>query len=160
MSKKYENEEHKLNDKWTLYYHDKHDSNWGVDSYMKIETFDTVEKFWKIYNSLPELADIMLFLMRNDIKPMWEDERNKHGGAYLYKIHNNKLSDIWTDVSCAVIGETLHTDFEMSKKITGISISPKFQTTTLRVWVADLNVEAKDFCSIGDGLEQYIFKKH
>jgi len=119
-----------------------------------------VEKFWKIYNSLPELADIMLFLMRDDIKPMWEDERNKNGGAYLYKIHNNKLSDIWTEVSCAVIGETLHTNFEMSKKITGISISPKFQTTTLRVWVADLNVEAKDFCLIGDGLEQPIFKKH
>jgi len=151
---------HKLNESWTLYYHDKYDSNWNVNSYMEIESFDTIEKFWKIYNSLPELTEIMLFLMRGDIKPMWEDAKNKRGGAYLYKIHNTKLNDIWTDVSCALIGETLHNDFEMSNKITGISISPKYQTTTLRIWIEDLHVDSEHFCHISNDLDKPIFKKH
>ncbi len=151
--------EHKLNDIWTLYYHDKHETSWEENSYMKIESFDTVEKFWKIFNSLPDLTEIMLFLMRSDVKPMWEDKRNKDGGAYLYKIHSSQTPEIWTDVASALIGETLHCDFEMSKKITGISISPKYQTTTLRIWIEDLNIDSNDFCEIKD-LNTPIFKKH
>ena len=30
----------------------------------------------------------MLFLMRDGIQPIWEDEKNRNGGCFSYKINN------------------------------------------------------------------------
>jgi hypothetical protein len=150
---------HELNSIWTLYYHDKFLNDWSEKSYMKIADFNSIEDFWKIYNCLPEPTETMLFLMRENIKPIWEDPRNKEGGSYSYRINNDVLQQVWTDVSCALIGEGLHKNSEEGLEITGISISPKFRTTTLRVWVSDLEVESEEFVKI-ENLGDSFFKKH
>ena len=62
-----------LNDEWVLWCHDIKDSNWGKDSYIKVYSFNTIEDFWKLYKNLNNVDNIMLFLMKKGIFPLWED---------------------------------------------------------------------------------------
>ena len=93
---------HKLHDKWTLWAHLPHDTDWTVKSYKKIMTFSTVEEALVLYETLPEkmIKNCMLFLMRDGIQPM-EDVKNRDGGCFSQgrqqKHHNNfKASVIFT----------------------------------------------------------------
>jgi len=148
--------EHLLNNNWSLYFHSKYSNEWKLDNYIHLGSFNTIEQFWKLYNSILKPEELMLFLMKNDIKPIWEDEYNKDGGTYAYRIHNNILPNIWTNVSCAVIGETVHPENE---SINGISISPKFHTSVLKIWVANQTVNPEDFTILKErGLP--LFSKH
>ena len=84
---------HKLNDKWTLWAHLPHDIDWTVKSYKKILTFDSVESAITLCETIPEkmINNCMLFLMRDGILPMWEDNKNKNGGCFSYKVNNKNV---------------------------------------------------------------------
>ena len=74
--------DYKLYDKWTLWAHLPHDTNWTFESYIRILTFDTAEAIIMLLETIPEemTSNCMLFIMREGIKPMWEDPKNKKGG--------------------------------------------------------------------------------
>ena len=86
--------------KWVLWGHLQHDSNWNMDSYTKICTITYVEELVELLDKLPEkmLTNYMLFMMRNNINPVWEDEQNKQGGCFSYKVDNKYVKDIWTEL--------------------------------------------------------------
>ena len=79
---------HNLYDNWTLWAHLPHDTDWTVKSYKKIMTINSVEAALALTETLPEkmIKNCMLFLMRDGIQPTWEDERNRKGGCFSYKI--------------------------------------------------------------------------
>ena len=63
-------------------------SNVDYESAMKkIANFDTVEDFWGYYQHMvrPEQlpAGYKFLLFQENIKPMWEDEANQHGGRFF-----------------------------------------------------------------------------
>ena len=74
---------YKLYDKWTLWAHLPHDTNWTFESYIKLLTFNNVHEIIMLLETLPEemITNCMLFLMRDGIKPMWEDSKNKKGDS-------------------------------------------------------------------------------
>ena len=80
----------KLNNNWTLWIHLPHDTNWTIESYKKICSFSYLEQAISLLNYIQEnlVINCMLFIMREDIKPIWEDEKNKNGSCYSYKINN------------------------------------------------------------------------
>ena len=82
------NEYHKLSDKWALWAHLPHNTDWSIKSYIKISTLSTVEEPIGVTESLPTLLveNCMLFLMRDGIKPTWEDPKNRNGGCFSYKV--------------------------------------------------------------------------
>ena len=88
------NNYHPLTDKWVLWAHLPHDIDWSVNSYKKIFTLTTVEETIAIMETIPEILvkNCMLFLMKEGIKPTWEDPRNRDGGCFSYKILNNILT--------------------------------------------------------------------
>ena len=116
-----------LNDKWVLYAHLPHDTDWTIDSYKQISTINSVEQIIALSESLPEkmIINCMLFLMRSHIKPMWEDKNNRSGGCFSYKINNKDVAKIWRKLSYVLVGETLILDKTKHKCINGITISPK-----------------------------------
>ena len=79
-----------LYDKWTLYAHLPHDTDWSIDSYKVISTITSVEQAIAIYKNIPDKMsqNCMMFLMRNNIKPIWEDVNNRKGGSFSYKVSN------------------------------------------------------------------------
>jgi hypothetical protein len=133
--------ESKLYDKWTLWAHLPHDTNWTFDSYIRILSFDTAEAIIILLESLPEemITNCMLFVMRDGIKPMWEDPKNKKGGCFSYKINNKNVSSVWKNLSYSLVGETLTEDIKVRPSITGITISPKKNFCIVKIWLSNCN---------------------
>ena len=70
-----------LNNKWILWYHDPLDTNWDLSSYKNLHEISSIHEFWEIYKFLDNniVENSMLFLMRDGIKPLWEDDKNVPG---------------------------------------------------------------------------------
>ena len=127
---------HKLSDKWTLWAHLPHDTNWNIDSYHDILTFDSIEEGIALCETLPEklVKNCMLFLMRNDIKPTWEDPENIKGGSFSFKVGNKAVHDIWNKLFYTTIGRTLSKDKAFVDTVNGITISPKKNFCIVKIW--------------------------
>jgi hypothetical protein len=73
--------------------------------------------------------------MRDGIKPMWEDPKNKKGGCFSYKINNKNVSSVWKNLSYSLVGESLTEDVNVRPCINGITISPKKNFCIIKVWL-------------------------
>ena len=156
---------HILNSIWTLWYHSSDNKEWDINSFQKISRIDNLLDFWKLYNSLTNihLQYGMFFLMRNDILPMWEEERNKDGGSWSFKIMKKETISAWVELSVSAIGENIMLDDIYSEHINGITISPKKNFSIIKIWISDkkfddiqyLNKQIPNF-----NFEEAIFKPH
>ena len=157
------NTHHKLHDSWTLWAHLPHDTDWSLSSYKKISTLETVENTLTLYENLPEviIKNCMLFLMRDGIQPIWEDEKNRNGGCFSYKINNKNVAYSWKNLSYVLLGETL-TSEKLSKYINGITISPKKNFCIIKIWLSTCNYTNPDIITNIEGISKYgcLFKKH
>ena len=77
----------------------------------------------------------MLFLMRKGVTPTWEDERNRQGGCFSYKINNKNVHTVWKQLSFILVGETISNDHKFSSHVTGITISPKKAFCIIKIWM-------------------------
>ena len=75
----------------------------------------------------------MFFLMKDDILPLWEDEKNINGGCWSYKIPKKDSYSSWIEIAIDVCGEYLISN-ENSNIINGISISPKKNFCIIKIW--------------------------
>ena len=158
-------EYNKLSDKWTLWAHLPHDTDWSMKSYKQIYTVSTVEETIAITETLPPVLvqNCMLFWMREGIKPTWEDPKNRNGGGFSYKVVNKTVYDSWKELTYGVLGNTVSKQMTFVDKVSGITISPKKNFCIIKIWMADCTNqnpaivinEIKGITSQG-----CIFKKH
>ena len=142
-----------LKSKWVLWVHKVNDSDWGLDSYEKICTIDSVEKFWLIYNNwdehLPRLDMGIFFLMRDGIFPKWEDSRNINGGCWSMRVSRNDICNTWNELTMAMVGEYLCLDDDKNSEINGLSISPKKNFCVIKIWNSQcVDTDTKVFSDI------------
>ena len=128
---------HILNNKWSLYYHLINNNDWSINSYEKLIEFDNLEQTIENYKYIDEdiIKKTMLFLMREDINPIWEDENNINGACYSFKIQNKNITNVWKNISYCLVSENLLS--ENTDKINGISVSPKKYFCILKIWIKD-----------------------
>ncbi len=154
---------HPLNDTWSLWAHLPHDIDWTLASYKNIYTFDKVEEVSELIKFLPEkcVKNCMLFIMRKNINPIWEDDNNKDGGCFSYKISNKNIKDFWKNLTFALVGESL-IEGELSSIVNGITISPKKNFCIIKIWLK--NCENQDPSILNNNLSidysACLFKKH
>jgi translation initiation factor 4E len=155
---------HKLNDNWVLWAHLPHNTNWSLQSYKEILTISSVEDVVGVYKVIPDklIKNCMLFHMRKGITPTWEDIQNRTGGSFSYKVLPSNISTIWKNISYMLSGETLATTKNVSKKINGITISPKRTFYIIKIWMKDCSVRNAKYISTVSGLNNRgcLFKKH
>ena len=163
MSNSQQEQLHRLNTKWTLYSHLPHDTDWTLKSYQKITEIDSVEQTISVIKTIPEktVQNCMLFIMRNDIKPMWEDNDNRKGGCFSFKVTNTIVASVWERLTYTMIGETLFNG-EKNIKVNGITISPKKNFCIIKVWMNDCSNQNPFDMNLFDGLTSNgcLFKKH
>jgi len=154
--------QHFLNDCWNVYFHDPDDNDWSEKSYMLLGTLSSVEDWQSADVSFTDLWQKgMFFLMREHIKPLWEDDNNKHGGCLSFKVNKPDAGQFWYKLSALALGETLLKDSTLADKICGVSISPKRNYCILRIWVADPKVCSIDQFNIqSPEYTQVIYKSH
>lgn len=159
MEEKY----HKLSKNWTLYSHLSHDTDWSLDSYKKILKFNSVEETLAILETIPDIMikNSMLFIMKEDIKPIWEDPYNRDGGCFSYKVSNRDVCKGWKNLCYAVVGDTITRDEELLKSINGITISPKKNFCIIKIWISNCNHQSIHKIINIEGLDKkgVLFKK-
>ena len=150
---------HALYRKYILWAHLPHDTNWGIQSYKRIFAFESVEETIAITETVPEtlVKNCMLFVMKQNIMPLWEDPQNRSGGFFSYKISNKIVYDVWCKLVYMLVGESLSEDNAFLSCITGISISPKKNFCIIKIWMSScrfqnpeiINYKIKGFTSQG-----------
>ena len=117
---------HTLSDKWTLWAHLPHDTDWSIGSYKQIYTLTTVEETIAVTETLPDILvkNCMLFMMRQGIKPIWEDPKNRNGGCFSYKVSNKQVYTVWKELSYVLLGDSISKNSSFVANVNGITISP------------------------------------
>ena len=158
------NSEITLNNKWILWYHDPLDTNWELTSYKKLQEISNIREFWEVYKFMDNniVENSMLFLMRDGIKPLWEDEKNVPGGCWSFKISKGNLYNIWLNLSAYLCGESLISNKKNYALLNGISISPKKNFCIVKIWNSDKKQNRLELLNkISDlPFDTCIFKEH
>lgn len=155
---------HTLSDKWVLYAHLPHDTNWKIDSYKFILKLNTVEEALGLFETIPDIMvnNCMLFMMRENIKPIWEDKKNCKGGSFSFKVLNKNLATAWRNLCYSAIGETLSNDETFMKNVNGITVSPKRNFCIVKIWMKTCEITNVNSIIDIDGIDKNVslFKKH
>ena len=153
----------RLSNRWVLWAHFPHDTDWSVNSYKKVAMFDTVESVVAVTESLPDklVKNCMLFLMKEGIQPIWEDPLNRDGGCFSYKTHNKDVCMAWKNLTYAVTGESVTSDEDLLSSVNGITISPKKNFCIIKLWLRNCSHQNPRNIGIIPGLEPRgcLFKK-
>jgi hypothetical protein len=165
QNKELKSHKHKLYDNWTIWAHLPHDTDWTFKSYKNIMTINTVEEALTLIETLPEkmIKNCMLFLMRDGIQPTWEDERNRNGGCFSYKVPNKIVTTTWKQLSYILMGETLTKDLNLRPTINGITISPKKNFCIIKIWLSTCEFQnPKKIIEVSGSIiaQGCLFKKH
>lgn len=130
-------------DNWNIWYHHEKD-NWTLDGYKNIYTIKDPESFWKLYNNWDSIGGIIskhFFIMKNDIKPIWEDKKNKLGGCWSFKVMEHQAVELWEELSVLLVTNELlkNTDNEC----VGLSIClKKNNSCVIKIWNTDSKVNS------------------
>lgn len=94
---------HALQRKWTLWYDDPaglkaNPSITWEENLKSISSFDTIEDFWGVMNSLKKPTDLPMatnyHLFKTGIKPMWEEAENRNGGKWTFVLEKKRRADL------------------------------------------------------------------
>jgi translation initiation factor 4E len=149
-------EKHETNTSWIIWYHNPSDLSWGISSYRDVLEINSLEDFIVLKNSwklcLPDVNEGMFFMMRkfddeNIIYPQWEDQNNKDGGYWSFKVDKTQAEEVWFKLCMYMLGEQIPTNSEDAMEINGISISPKKNFCIVKIWNKNRNNCAVDFLS-------------
>ena len=156
---------HKLTNNWTMWAHLPHDIDWGINSYKKIYTMTTIEESIAISETMPDVLvkNCMLFLMKEGVKPIWEDPQNRSGGCFSYKIANKSVHEVWKQLCYLLVGSTISNQQSFVANVTGITISPKKNFCIIKIWMSTCANQNPAIISndvIGLTSHGCIFKKH
>ena len=155
---------HKLSTNWTMWAHLPHDTDWTILSYKNIFTMKTIEESIAISETMPDVLvkNCMLFLMKEGVKPIWEDPQNRSGGCFSYKINNKNVVSIWKNLSYSLVGESLTEQNSARPAINGITISPKKNFCIVKIWFSNCNHQNPSIIidDIGISSQGCLFKTH
>lgn len=154
-----------LSDKWALWAHLPHDTDWSISSYKLIYTMGSVQETIAVTETLPEILvkNCMLFLMRDGIKPIWEDPKNRAGGCFSYKVSNKNVYEVWKELTYVVVGDTVSSQPSFVNSVSGITISPKKNFCVIKIWMSNCNNQNPNIVTDsvkGISPQGCIFKKH
>lgn len=155
---------HPLSNKWTLYAHLPHDTDWSIDSYKSFLEMNYLEESIALMETIPEvlIKNCMLFLMKNNIKPIWEDPENRNGGCFSYKVPIKDIYIAWKNLCYSIIGNNITKNSNLQSLINGATISPKRNFYIVKVWTSNCQIQSVSHLLDIPGLDKtgVLFRKH
>ena len=119
---------------WVLWYHDPNNSDYSLESYIKIADIKNVADFWNVFEAISQEAwtSGMFFFMRNGYRPLWDAPENDKGGAWSKKVDAMDTYNVFLDcmVHC-LAGKFLSANNDC---IAGVTLSPKGQFHIVKIW--------------------------
>jgi len=154
-----------LHSRWNYYYHLPNDKNWNLASYKYIMgDIDTLEKLIAVNETVTNniIKNCMLFVMREGVTPMWEDNCNRNGGCFSYKVSNKVVINVWRELTYLLCGNSLTIDKNHMELVNGITISPKRGFCIVKIWLKNCSLQDPNIVVDVDNLIKVgcLFKTH
>lgn len=127
----------KLEHNWCLWYHPLNSNDWSIDSYEKIMNIKNYYDICFMLNKFENVNCGMFFLMKKDIMPIFEDEKNINGGYWSLRINKKDTSETWKKIIYYMLIEGILDNQENENSINGISIGPKINNCIFKIWNSD-----------------------
>ena len=150
------------------------------DRLVPLAEVNDIRAFWSLFNNfdttqLPLRDSVHLF--KRGVKPVWEDARNAHGGAWTFRVPKALAPEFWKEVCMMAIGEQLQAAVEEAGRdtfrddICGVSLGVRFGSMLVQVWNRDGAHEAgvqrileTVFAGLSAGLQpregSFYYKRH
>lgn len=151
-------DEHFLDDTWTLYFHEPSEIDWNMSSYVRLDQISSIESFWRVHEGIRKyLNKGMFFLMREHVFPCWDDPNNINGGCISIKILKDDLESFWETAVVRMLGDRLvqkkanvsnDVQDDVWTLVNGISTSPKRYFCICKLWLKDSMVSEKQFFNL------------
>jgi len=156
--------QHKLSDKWVLWAHLPHDTDWSLKSYIKIMEIKSLENLLMLQRAIPEkmVKNCMLFMMKSGINPTWEDPKNRDGGCFSFKISNKNVFGCWNKLLIGLTSNNISKNDKFLDKVTGVTISPKKTFCIVKIWMESVQYQSVMMMENIDFMNVHgcIFKRH
>lgn len=125
-----------FNNTWVLWSHEINDLDYSLRSYKVCWETNNMNTFLENMDKIVEedWSKKMYFFMRKGITPRYEDQKNTKGGSWSFRVNKNFCYTSWFSLCLQCMGECLIENLSDMKQINGISLSPKNNTTTIRIW--------------------------
>tara|TARA_B100000674_G_C37679150_1_gene840691 strand:+ start:52 stop:618 length:567 start_codon:yes stop_codon:yes gene_type:complete len=144
---------YKFYNNWNIWIHDINNNSWNIESYKQIYKITNFIEFWKLYNNFPNLNNHIFFLMKNDIKPIYEDSNNIKGGFYSLKVHQENAFNIWKNLSIDLVTCNLENKYNI---INGLSIIRKKNFFIIKIWIFNKKYNNTKYINLSNS----IYKKY
>lgn len=109
------------------------------DSLLPVANISTVEEFWHCYQHFKRPSELAIgtyvYLFKKDVKPVWEDEANKNGGAFVLRFSREHCDRLWEDILLGFISaeEKLHSE------LNGLRMKLKKDYAEIDFWVSTVD---------------------
>ena len=131
----------KLNSQWTMWLHQTDNNDWTLQGYQKRYVINSIGSFWRCFNNFQfyDLYKNQIFMMRDEIAPIWEDVNNKFGGICSIKIDSTQRgfkTDISTEIFVSICLLAMNETMVMSNDTTinGISYAVRKKNILIKLW--------------------------
>ena len=144
---------HTIHQKYCVWYHLPLEKDYSIESYRQIMNIETVEELISFTETCSDVIIRlgMLFFMKENILPMYEDPQNINGGRLSLKIPNKLIPIIWRVICYLFAGNQLGKKEQFNNTISGLTISPKKNFSIIKIWMKTCefqNPEEFNFVSI------------
>ena len=119
---------------WIIWYHDPNNSDYSLESYIRIMEVDNAEKFWTIVEAISQEAwnSGMFFFMREGYRPLWDAPENDKGGAWSKKIDAHDTHSVFVDCMAHCLADSFLKS--QNETIAGVTLSPKGNFHIIKIW--------------------------
>jgi hypothetical protein len=119
---------------WILWYHDPNNSNYSLESYIKVMKVETAEDFWAIVDAISQEAwnSGMFFFMKEGYRPLWDAPENDKGGAWSKKVDATETHAVFTDCMIHCLANSMLKS--NNDTVVGVTLSPKGNFHIIKVW--------------------------
>ncbi len=164
-----------FNSPWTVWVHKSDCQVWTEDSYTNIYVINSIGSFWRFFNNFHLLDKVrnQLFIMRNKVKPIWEDNENRNGGICSVKLDcysRQGKTDVGVEAMICLCLLIMNETFipNNNDEINGISYSIKNRSVLIKLWCKNFNTKITEkiptgffnkLDSILKGMDKYSFGK-
>ena len=119
---------------WTVYFHEPEDKSWAIDSYKRIASMNSWEGLGALLRDMgpQRIMNGMMFTMRGDTSPLWENKANIRGGSYCLKVSRRAAAEVYQRYLAAAALGIATTD--SANPIVGVTMSPKKGFCIIKLW--------------------------
>jgi hypothetical protein len=149
---------------WTLYFHEPEDKSWTPESYKRISQVNSWEALGTIIHEMGAHRTVngMMFSMRGETSPLWENKANIRGGSYCIKVSRANSMEVYQRYLAAAALGLASVDPE--NVIVGVTMSPKKGFCIIKLWNANAKAfhSPKDVVTLHDEIkiEEILYRPH